>query len=115
MQNINQYIVHGFMLFNLILSLPVAASDIDSALKAVQDGDYLTAYQSFSNLADEGDAEAQHNLAILYKHGKGVMRNFNWPARMTKVRAYKRVPSMPHSGIVKLQNREIPGPRPISV
>ncbi|MCI0505439.1 MAG: sel1 repeat family protein [Gammaproteobacteria bacterium] len=49
--------------------------NVDAAIAAVENQDYMTAYQIFKTLAVEGDAEAQHNLAILYRQGKGVMQN----------------------------------------
>lgn len=74
MQNMNRYIIQGFFYFILLSSRTVFA-DIDTALKAVDAGDYLTAYQVLKPLAEAGNAEAQHNLAMLYKQGKGVLED----------------------------------------
>jgi len=51
------------------------AAEIDAGLKAVDNGDFMEAYQVFKPLAEQGNAEAEHNLAVLYKSGKGVMKN----------------------------------------
>ena len=59
----------------LTASLPLQAADIDAGLKAVDEGDYMAAYQAFKPLAEQGNAKAEHNLAVLYKSGKGVMKN----------------------------------------
>ena len=50
-------------------------ASLEEGLSAVEQGDYLSAYQLFKKLAEQGDIEAQHNLAILYKTGKGVMKD----------------------------------------
>ena len=52
-----------------------AAVNIDTALSAVEVGDFVKAYTQFKELAEQGDAEAQYNLAILFKSGKRVMQN----------------------------------------
>lgn len=64
-------------LFCLFLGLctPVLADSVEEGINAVEQQDFLTAYKVFSRLAQEGDVEAQHNLAVLYKQGKGVMKD----------------------------------------
>jgi TPR repeat protein len=52
-----------------------AEQDLEAGIAAVEKEDYMTAYQIFKVLAEEGNAEAQHNLAILYRQGKGVMQD----------------------------------------
>lgn len=49
--------------------------NVEAGIAAVENQDYMNAYQIFKTLADQGDAEAQHNLAILYRQGKGVMQD----------------------------------------
>ena len=50
----------------------VAAQDHQKGLAAAQAGDYATALQEWTPLAEQDDAAAQYNLAELYKNGKGV-------------------------------------------
>ena len=58
-------------------SQDVRAADTDfpdpfsQAVTAVRQKDYSTAYQLFSHLAEEGDYDAQYNLAVLFKKGLG--------------------------------------------
>lgn len=49
--------------------------DINTGLNALEQGDDIKAFQIFKSLAEKGDMEAQHDLAVLYKTGKGVMRD----------------------------------------
>jgi len=44
----------------------------DDNLTAYIKGDYVTAARQFREAAEQGDAEAQHSLALLYSSGKGV-------------------------------------------
>ena len=69
----------------LSLTITVVHADdatLENGVKAVENQDYMTAYQIFKNLAEQGNPEAQYNLAILYKQGKGVMQDVaaavNW-------------------------------------
>ena len=65
------------MAFLAILSQAVIAADSDvpdpfsQAVTAVRQKDYNTAYQLFSQLAEDGDYDAQYNLAVLFKKGLG--------------------------------------------
>ena len=67
--------------------------DVEAGIVAVEKQDYMTAYQIFKKLADQGDAEAQHNLAILYKQGKGVMQDTKLAAEWFRKAADQGLPS----------------------
>jgi uncharacterized protein len=58
------------------------AQDFDKGLAAAQAGDYATALQEWRPLAEQGDAEAQYNLGIMYSNGQGVIQDdteaVNW-------------------------------------
>ena len=59
----------------MILSLtftPVAAQDFQKGFAAYQAGDYATALQEWTPLAEAGDASAQYNLGVIYGEGIGV-------------------------------------------
>ena len=43
-----------------------------SAVEAFERGDYARAYRIFARLADDGNINAQFNLAIMYERGLGV-------------------------------------------
>jgi len=58
-----------------ITDAEAAEQDLDAGITAVEQQDYMTAYQIFKGLAAEGSKEAQFNLAILYRQGKGVMQD----------------------------------------
>jgi len=57
-------------------------SPLDAGITAVDNKDYASAFTVFLDLAKAGNAEAQHNLAMLYRTGKGVKKDlsasFKW-------------------------------------
>ena len=59
----------------VILSLaftPLAAQDFHKDLAAAQAGDFATALQEWTPLAEAGDSVAQYNIGIMHNNGKGV-------------------------------------------
>ncbi len=54
---------------------PPAWADFQAGIDAYQHGDYAAAYREWLPLAEEGDAEAQFNLGILYDLGEGVAQS----------------------------------------
>src|SRR5271165_2127439 len=58
-----------FALFALCMP---ALADLAVGKQALQNGDYATALKEFLPLAEQGDAEAQYNLGVMYRDGDGV-------------------------------------------
>ncbi len=50
-------------------------------------GDYATAAQLYKLAADQGNAEAQNNLGVMYDKGQGVTQNYQEAARLYKLAA----------------------------
>lgn len=65
------------MVFSLLLgnSLLVNAADFNKGYEAFNIGDYETAIVEWLPLAEQGDADSQFNLALLYRSGEGVLQN----------------------------------------
>ena len=57
--------------FTLGLTAPAGAG-FDEAVAALQRGDYATAFRELRPLAERGNGEAQYNLGIMYRNGRGV-------------------------------------------
>ena len=55
-----------------LATLSVAAQDFEKGLDAYKAGDHETALQDWRPLADQGHAEAQYELGIMYAKGLGV-------------------------------------------
>ena len=58
--------------FLMTLSSPVAAQDFQKGVAAYNAGDYATAVQEWTPLAEAGDEVAQYNLGVMYDNGLGV-------------------------------------------
>ena len=59
----------------VMLALPVAAQDFEKGLEAYDRGDYATALREWRPLAEQGFANAQYDLGLMYKEGQGVPRD----------------------------------------
>ena len=69
--------IHFLVLaFLMTLSSPVAAQDFQKGLTAAKAGDYATALQEWTPLAEAGNEAAQHNLGQLYRQGQGVPQDY---------------------------------------
>ena len=60
------------MALGLMLAGPVLAQDIDKGFSAYKAKDWATAVDNFRPLAEQGDAQAQYNLALMYANGEGI-------------------------------------------
>ena len=56
----------------LTMSTPVVAQTFDQAVAAYNNGDYQNAFIDFKKLAEQGNAEAQTWLGMMYSKGKGI-------------------------------------------
>jgi ATP-dependent protease ClpP protease subunit len=59
----------------LLFARVVCADPFEDGLAAYQRGDYETAYQLLSPLAEHGQAAAQFNLGVLFENGLGVAQD----------------------------------------
>ena len=53
-----------------------AAGSFEDGLSAYERGDYVQAMNHWQPLAAQGDAAAQFNLGLMYRHGQGVPQDF---------------------------------------
>jgi len=68
----------AIIVFVMLLQISVsvsAAVSIEDGIDAVEKNNYEKAFQIFKTLAEKGSAEAQFNLAVMYRQGKGVQVN----------------------------------------
>jgi len=73
--------------FLITLSSPVAAQDFQKGLTAYQAGDFATALQEWTPLAEAGDAIAQYNLGQMYRKGQGVLQDYAEAAKLYRLAA----------------------------
>lgn len=68
----------AFLAFGLgvVLSSPARADPFDEGLAAYVRADYATAMRHWLPLAEAGNADAQHNVGLLYENGQGAEREY---------------------------------------
>ncbi|HBD09146.1 MAG TPA: hypothetical protein DCZ69_12875, partial [Syntrophobacteraceae bacterium] len=62
-------------LISFFLAAP-AWGDFQTGVEAYKKGQYERALREFKVLADQGSAEAQFNLGVMYFRGEGVDQNY---------------------------------------
>ena len=61
----------------LLMATSAFAADFDKGKKAYDKGDYKTALQEWKTLAEQGHAESQLNLGVMYRDGEGVPEDYS--------------------------------------
>ncbi len=61
---------------SVFLAASTAHAGFDEGVAAANEGQYGTAFQEFSALAEQGDSRAQQALAWMYYEGQGRAKNF---------------------------------------
>ncbi len=67
--------------------------DFDNGVRAYNIGDYKTARMEFTYLADQGDAEAQYYVGIIYENGYDSPPNYQ-----RALKWYRRAADQGHEG-----------------
>ena len=60
----------------VLFTTPSWSADFYKGLLAYDNGDYATVLEEWTPLAEQGDADAQYNLAYMYKNGEGVPQDY---------------------------------------
>jgi TPR repeat protein len=64
-----------------------ASADFQRGLSAHDRGDYATALQEWTPLAEQGHATAQYNLGVMYAEGQGVPQDYKTAVKWWKLAA----------------------------
>ena len=64
------------LLVTFLMAVPVYADNFQDGVDAYNRKDYKTAYQLWLPIAEQGDAEAQYNLGVMYDDGTGVLQDY---------------------------------------
>ncbi len=67
--------VTAFAVLLVVLAAPAWAG-MDEGIAAYERGDYATALREFRVLAEQGNAGAQANLAVMFYFGRGVTQDY---------------------------------------
>ncbi|MGB0629794.1 MAG: SPOR domain-containing protein [Alphaproteobacteria bacterium] len=72
------------------------AADLKAGVAAYRAGDYETALREFTALAEDGNAHAEFNLAILYLTGRGVEKDIARSIELHRSAADRGLPAAMH-------------------
>ncbi len=72
----SQKIAIGLAVALFVGSMTAHAADFGAGVKAYDRGDYATAIRIFRQLADQGNANAQTNLGVMYRQGWSVTQDY---------------------------------------
>ncbi|MDA0692633.1 MAG: tetratricopeptide repeat protein [Nitrospinae bacterium] len=93
----------------LFLSFPVYADDYQDGVDAGRRGDYKTAIEKFESLAEEGHAQAQFTLGLMYGVGHGVPQNFKKSEKWYRKAANKGHAEAQHAiGLLYYDGQRLP-------
>jgi len=67
-------LVAGVVITGLTVTAP-ASADYYAGLSAYEDGDFISAARELQPAAEQGDSRAQRLLGLLYRDGRGVLRD----------------------------------------
>jgi len=76
----------------LAMAAPAWAQTIDDAVSLYDSGDHDAAFQAFSTLVAEGDAEAMCRIGRMYENGEGTAQNYSMALRW-----YRRAANQDHA------------------
>ena len=68
-------LIIAFMI-GIVWCSTVIAADYEKGLAAAQRGEYARALKEWEPLAEKGNADAQRNLALMYRSGRGVPKDY---------------------------------------
>ncbi len=71
----------------LVLSAPVLAANFQAGLDAAERVDYAAALKEWRPLAEQGHADAQYNMGVLYDHGWGAAQDYAASAKWYRLAA----------------------------
>ena len=75
----------------LVLSLGITgaawSADFQKGAAAAQSGDYATALREWKPLAEQGNADAQNNLGLMYANGRGVPQDYKTAVKWFRLAA----------------------------
>ena len=73
----------------LFLAGGAGAATFETGLEAAKKGEYAAALEAWRPLAAKGHTEAQYHLGLMYRHGRGVSRDYEEAAKWFRLSADK--------------------------
>jgi TPR repeat protein len=76
-----------------LLSVPSLAADFQAGLDAYNRGDFAAAMKEWQALAEQGEANSQYNMGLLYARGQGVSQDYKQALARYEKAAAQGVPA----------------------
>jgi len=71
-----KFLILPVLILTLLVANPALSADFQKGLTAAQSGDFATALREWTPLAEQGHADAQSNLGLMYRKGEGVLQDY---------------------------------------
>ena len=68
--------IFSVLILTLLVSIPAFGADYQKGLNAVRQGNYSAALKEWKPLAEQGYADTQHNLGVIYGTGLGFPQDY---------------------------------------
>jgi TPR repeat protein len=92
-----------------LLSVPALAADFQAGLDAYNHGDFTTALKEWQPLAEQGEANSQYNLGLLYARGQGVAQDYKRALAWYEKAAEQGVPAAEYNlGVIYANGQGVP-------
>ena len=72
----NRLLILPVLFLTLLVGNPAFSADFQKGVDAYDRGDYATALREWKPLAEQGNADAQFNLGLMYEKGRGVPQDY---------------------------------------
>jgi uncharacterized protein len=89
----NRLLILPILLLTLLVGTPAFSADFQKGYAAYESGDYATALREWEPLAEQGDADAQNNLGVMYSNGKGVLQDYKTAVKWYRLAAEQGIAS----------------------
>jgi TPR repeat protein len=73
---VRKFLTGAAVILVSLLAGPLVAQDFSKGLEAAQRGDFVTALREWKPLAEQGYANAQYNLGVMYDTGRGAAQDY---------------------------------------
>ena len=83
----NRLLLLPVLLLTLLVGNPAVSADFQKGVDAYDRRDYATALREWKPLAEQGNADAQFNLGLMYRKGEGVLQDYKTAVKWYKLAA----------------------------
>ena len=83
----NRLLILPVLLLTLLVGNPAFSADFQKGADAARRGDFATALREWKPLAEQGNADAQGSLGVMYRNGHGVLQDYKTAVKWSTLAA----------------------------